>query len=88
MLSRKQLWRKIASPINKKWTKELNIDEIFQQKKTFVSFDTKVNVKLIPEIQEYIDAKLVDNLWYSSDDLEMFKRSRIEELKEEKYATM
>lgn len=88
MLSRKQLWRRTASPINRNLTKELDIDEIFKRKKTFVSFDRTVNVTLIPEIQEYIDAKIAENLWYSSDDLEMFKQSRIEELKEEKYATM
>ena len=96
MLTKKQIWRRTTSYIDKKWTKEINIDDQIPKKnkiipkknKINVSFDTTVKVTLIPEIQEYVDAKLAENMWYSSNDLELFRQSRIQELNEEKYATM
>ena len=89
MLTKKQIWRRTTTYIDKKWTKEFNIDDQIPKKnKINVSFDTTVKVTLIPEIQEYVDAKLAENMWYSSNDLELFRQSRIQELNEEKYATM
>lgn len=89
MLTKKQIWRRTTSYIDKNWTKEFNIDDQIPKKNTInVSFDTTVKVTLIPEIQEYVDAKLAENMWYSSNDLELFRQSRIQELNEDKYATM
>ena len=47
-----------------------------------VSFSNYVNVTLIPQSCEYINADLSDKLWYSHDDLDLFKRTCIQELKE------
>ena len=45
-----------------------------------VSFDTIVNVILIPEINDYKNAKLFNELWYSENELELFKIIRLKEL--------
>lgn len=87
MLSRKQLWRKTVV-FKEKWNNKFNDNEIIPKKKTSVSFGTTVNVTLIPELQEYMEAELADKLWYNSDDIDLFKRTFIEELKQTKYNTM
>lgn len=87
MLTRKQLWRKTAV-VKDKWNDKFKDNEIIPKKKTIVSFGTTVSVTLIPEIQEYNDAQLTHKLWYNSDDIELFKRTFIEELKQTKYNTM
>jgi N-acetyl-gamma-glutamylphosphate reductase len=60
-----------------------------------VSFKQIANVTLIPCSNEYRNANLTDDLWYSQDDLDLFKKIRIEELLKErqelqdpKYATL
>lgn len=63
-----------------------------------VSFSNYVNVTLIPQSCEYIAADLSERLWYSHDDLDLFKKIRIEEIlkerqelkesKDAKYATI
>ena len=49
-----------------------------------VSFSNYVNVTLIPQSCEYIAADLSDRLWYSADDLDLFKKIRIEEILKER----
>lgn len=57
-----------------------------------VSFRNIANVALIPSTSEYRNANLADDLWYSQDDLYLFKKIRIEEILKErqdpKYATV
>jgi len=60
-----------------------------------VSFRKIANVALIPCSSEYRNANLTDDLWYSQDDLDLFKKINIEELLKErqelqdpKYATV
>ena len=60
-----------------------------------VSFRKIANVALIPSTSEYRNANLADDLWYSQDDLNLFKKIRIEEILKErqelqdpKYATV
>ena len=60
-----------------------------------VSFRNIANVALIPSTSEYRNANLADDLWYSQDDLNLFKKIRIEEILKErqelqdpKYATV
>ena len=60
-----------------------------------VSFRTIANVALIPCSTDYRNANLTEDLWYSQDDLDLFKKIRIEELLKErqelqdpKYATL
>ena len=60
-----------------------------------VSFRTIANVALIPCSSDYRNANLTDDLWYSQDDLDLFKKIRIEEILKErqelqdpKYATL
>ena len=60
-----------------------------------VSFRTIANVALIPCSSDYKNANLTDDLWYSQDDLDLFKKIRIEEILKErqelqdpKYATL
>ena len=60
-----------------------------------VSFRTIANVALIPCSTDYRNANLTEDLWYSQDDLDLFKKKRIEELLKErqelqdpKYATL
>tara|TARA_E500000178_G_scaffold355247_1_gene427179 strand:- start:2478 stop:2846 length:369 start_codon:yes stop_codon:yes gene_type:complete len=69
---------------------------IFNNKTTkSVSFRNIANVTLIPSSSEYRNANLMDDLWYSQDDLDLFKKIRIEEILKErqelqdpKYATI
>lgn len=49
-----------------------------------VSFSKYANVALIPQSCEYLDAELSDKIWYSADDLELFKKIRIEEIIKER----
>ena len=60
-----------------------------------VSFRTIANVALIPCSTDYRNAHLTEDLWYSQDDLDLFKKIRIEEILKErqelqdpKYATL
>ncbi len=57
-----------------------------------VSFGEVAKVTLIPCSSDYRKANLIDDLWYSQDDLDLFKKIRIEELLKErqdpKYATL
>lgn len=60
-----------------------------------VSFRNIANVALIPCSSDYRSANLTDDLWYSQDDLDLFKKIRIEEILKErqelqdpKYATV
>ena len=57
-----------------------------------VSFKQIANVTLIPCSTDYRNANLTEDLWYSQDDLDLFKKIRIEELLKErqdpKYATL
>tara|TARA_B100000902_G_scaffold375991_1_gene406566 strand:- start:1032 stop:1400 length:369 start_codon:yes stop_codon:yes gene_type:complete len=60
-----------------------------------VSFRTIANVALIPCSTDYRNANLTEDLWYSQDDLDLFKKIRIEEILKErqelqdpKYATL
>ena len=60
-----------------------------------VSFRNIANVALIPSSTDYRNANLTDDLWYSQDDLDLFKKIRIEEILKErqelqdpKYATL
>lgn len=60
-----------------------------------VSFKQIANVTLIPCSTDYRNANLTEDLWYSQDDLDLFKKKRIEELLKErqelqdpKYATL
>ena len=60
-----------------------------------VSFKQIANVALIPCSTDYRNANLTDDLWYSQDDLDLFKKIRIEEILKErqelqdtKYATL
>ncbi len=67
-----------------------NDDNIFRfllpQKKITksVSFSKYANVALIPQSCEYFEAELSDKLWYSHDDLDLFKKIRIEEILKER----
>lgn len=56
--------------------------------KKSVSFNTSVNVTLIPETCEYKQANLYDQLWYSPEDLEEFKQKTINEFIQSKYKTV
>ena len=56
---------------------------------------TIANVALIPCSTDYRNANLTEDLWYSQDDLDLFKKIRIEEILKErqelqdpKYATL
>ena len=98
MLSRKQQWRMACGPqtsyeekIQKKLIQQFNEEESFDDKSISsskknitksVSFDTIVNVILIPEINDYKNAKLFNELWYSENELELFKIIRLKELYE------
>ena len=60
-----------------------------------VSFKQIANVTLIPCSTDYRNANLTEDLWYSQDDLDLFKKIRIEEILKErqelqdpKYATL
>ena len=60
-----------------------------------VSFRNIANVALIPCSSDYRNANLTEDLWYSQDDLDLFKKIRIEEILKErqelqdpKYATL
>ena len=60
-----------------------------------VSFRMIANVALIPCSTDYRNANLTEDLWYSQDDLDLFKKIRIEEILKErqelqdpKYATL
>ena len=56
--------------------------------KKSVSFNTSVNVTLIPESCEYKQANLHDQIWYSEKDLEEIKQITIQELVDSKYKTV
>ena len=56
--------------------------------KKSVSFNTSVNVTLIPESCEYKQANLHNQIWYSEKDLEEIKQRTIQELVDSKYKTV
>ena len=56
--------------------------------KKSVSFNTYVNVTLIPESCEYKQANLYDQLWYSPEDLEGFKQKTINDFTKSQYKTV
>ena len=56
--------------------------------KKSVSFNTYVNVTLIPASCEYKQANLYDQLWYSPEDLEGFKQKTINDFTESQYKTI
>ena len=56
--------------------------------KKSVSFNTSVNVTLIPESCEYKQANLHHQIWYSEKDLEEIKQRTIKELIESEYKTV
>ena len=56
--------------------------------KKSVSFNTYVNVTLIPASCEYKQANLYDQLWYSPEDLEEFKQKTIKEYMQSKDKTV
>ena len=56
--------------------------------KKSVSFNTSVNVTLIPESCEYKQANLHHEIWYSEKDLEEIKQRTIQELVDSKYKTV
>ena len=56
--------------------------------KKSVSFNTYVNVTLIPASCEYKQANLYDQLWYSPEDLEEFKQKTINDFTESQYKTI
>ena len=56
--------------------------------KKSVSFNTYVNVTLIPESCEYKQANLYDQLWYSPEDLEEFKQKTINDFTKSQYKTV
>lgn len=56
--------------------------------KKSVSFNTSVNVTLIPASCEYKQANLHHQIWYSEKDLEEIKQRTIQELVDSKYKTV
>lgn len=60
--------------------KVLLIEDIKKEKKEKkVSFYNVVKVVLIPNIKDYIDSNLVDNIWWSDNDYYIFKINLIKE---------
>ena len=67
-----------AKRLDRKFNKENNI-------KNKVEFSSVVSVVLIPILQDYKDAKLNTELWYSRDDYFLFENSYREEIRKGKY---
>ena len=67
---------------------ELLFSQSTRKIKKSVSFNTYVNVTLIPASCEYKQANLYDQLWYSPEDLEGFKQKTINDFTESQYKTV
>lgn len=67
-----------AVKLSRKFNKKNNI-------RNKVEFSSVVSVILIPIIQDYKDAKLNTDLWYSRDDYFLFENTYREEIRKSKY---
>ena len=74
----KDILNQNAKRLDRKYIKENNI-------KNKVEFSSIVSVILIPIIQDYKDAKLNTELWYSRDDYFLFENTYREEIRKSKY---
>lgn len=82
--TRKQLWRRVNSYNIRHIEGDINIPVKLNEKK-HVSFNNDVKVVLIPEIKEYINSRIMYNLWYNKNDYSEFIRDRKNELLNKKY---
>ena len=74
--------KRMSNNLKKKNNKILskNIDnDLVKEKK--VSIHNRVSVVLIPNINEYINANLKDEIWWSNDDYLLFRKNLINEIK-------
>jgi len=86
--TRKQQWRRVNSYNIRDIEGDINVIENIPVKlneKKHVSFNNDVRVILIPEIKEYINSRIMYNLWYNKNDYSEFIRDRKNELLNKKY---
>jgi hypothetical protein len=71
----------LIKDVNNDLVKDVNNDLVKEKK---VSIHNIVSVVLIPDINEYINANLKDEIWWSDEDYLLFRKNLINDIKNNK----
>ena len=77
----KRMSNNLKKKNNKILIKDVNNDLVKEKK---VSIHNIVSVVLIPDINEYINANLKDEIWWSDEDYLLFRKNLINDIKNNK----